>query len=533
MMDLRPYQEEARRAVEDAWITGIKRTLLVLPTGCGKTIVFAKITEDMVRKGKRVLILAHRGELLEQAADKIYKSTGLKTALEKAESTCIGQWYRITVGSVQSMMRMDRLSNFPTDYFDTIIVDEAHHCISDSYQRVLQYFDAADVLGVTATPDRGDMRNLGEYFQSLAYEYTLPKAIKEGYLCPIKALTIPLKLDISHVTMQSGDFKAGDIATALDPYLEQIADEMLKYCKERKTVIFLPLIATSQKFAELLRVKGFKAAEVNGESSDRANILEAFDRGDYNVLCNSMLLTEGWDCPSVDCIIVLRPTKIRSLYSQMIGRGTRLSPETGKDHLLLLDFLWHTERHELCHPAHLICENDEVARKLTENLEAAAGMEPQDLEEAERKASEDVIASREEALAKKLAEMKRKKKKLVDPLQFEMSIQAEDLASYVPAFGWEAAPPSEAQVKALEKAGILPDEIENAGKASKLLKRLELRKMEGLTTPKQIRFLESRGFQHVGTWDFDSARKLIDRIAGNGWKIPQGMIPQEYIPQKV
>ena len=297
MMDLRPYQEEARRAVEDAWITGIKRTLLVLPTGCGKTIVFAKITEDMVRKGKRVLILAHRGELLEQAADKIYKSTGLKTALEKAESTCIGQWYRITVGSVQSMMRMDRLSNFPTDYFDTIIVDEAHHCISDSYQRVLQYFGDADVLGVTATPDRGDMRNLGEYFQSLAYEYTLPKAIKEGYLCPIKALTIPLKLDISHVTMQSGDFKAGDIATALDPYLEQIADEMLKYCKDRKTVVFLPLIATSQKFAELLRVKGFKAAEVNGESSDRADILEAFDRGNYNVLCNSMLLTEGWDCP--------------------------------------------------------------------------------------------------------------------------------------------------------------------------------------------------------------------------------------------
>ena len=215
----------------------------------------------------------------------------------------------------------------------------------------------------------------------------------------------------------------------------------------------------------------------------------------------------------------------------MVGRGTRLSPETGKDHLLLLDFLWHTERHELCHPAHLICENDEVARKLTENLEAAAGMEPQDLEEAEHKASEDVIAAREEALAKKLAEMKRKKKKLVDPLQFEMSIQAEDLASYVPAFGWEAAPPSGAQIKALEKAGILPDEVGNAGKASKLLERLELRREEGLTTPKQIRFLESRGFQHVGTWQFDQARKLIDRIAGNGWRLPQGIRPQEYVPE--
>ena len=530
-MELRPYQEEARRAVEDAWITGTLRTLLVLPTGTGKTIVFAKITEDMVRNGDRVLILAHRGELLDQAADKIKKSTGLGCALEKAESSCMGSWFRITVGSVQSLMRESRLSGFPEDYFDTIIVDEAHHCISDSYQRVLQHFSGAKVLGVTATPDRGDMKNLGTYFESLAYEYTLPKAIKEGYLCPIKALTIPLKLDISGVAMQSGDFKAGDIATALDPYLNGIADEMLKYCVGRKTVVFLPLIATSKKFTEILNAKGFRAAEVNGNSSDREEILRDYNNDKYNVLCNSMLLTEGWDCPSVDCVIVLRPTKIRSLYCQMVGRGTRLSPETGKDHLLLLDFLWHTERHELCHPANLICESEEVARKLTENMEKDAGC-PMDLEEAERKASEDVVAEREEALAKKLAEMKRRKKKLVDPLQFEMSIQAEDLSGYVPAFGWEAAPPSDKQLQALEKAGILPDEVDNAGKAAKLLDRLEMRREEGLTTPKQIRFLEGRGFQHVGTWQFDSARKLIDRIAANGWHIPQGIVPSEYVPTK-
>lgn len=517
--------------MEDAWITGTLRTLLVLPTGTGKTIVFAKITEDMVRNGDRVLILAHRGELLDQAADKIKKSTGLGCALEKAESSCMGSWFRITVGSVQSLMRESRLSGFPEDYFDTIIVDEAHHCISDSYQRVLQHFSGAKVLGVTATPDRGDMRNLGTYFESLAYEYTLPKAIKEGYLCPIKALTIPIKLDISGVAMQSGDFKAGDIATALDPYLNGIADEMLKYCVGRKTVVFLPLIATSKKFTEILNAKGFRAAEVNGNSSDREEILRDFNNDKYNVLCNSMLLTEGWDCPSLDCVIVLRPTKIRSLYCQMVGRGTRLSPETGKDHLLLLDFLWHTERHELCHPANLICESEEVAKKLTENMEKDAGC-PMDLEEAEKKASEDVVAEREEALAKKLAEMKRRKKKLVDPLQFEMSIQAEDLSGYVPAFGWEAAPPSNKQLQALEKAGILPDEVDNAGKAAKLLDRLKMRREEGLTTPKQIRFLEGRGFQHVGTWQFDSARKLIDRIAANGWHIPQGIVPSEYVPTK-
>ena len=412
----------------------MKKTLLVLPTGCGKTVVFAKVTEDCVRQGNRVLILAHRGELLDQAADKLMKTTGLGCALEKAESTCQGSWFRVVVGSVQTLMRQKRLDQFPEDFFDTIIIDEAHHCISDSYQKVLQHFPDAQILGVTATPDRGDMQNLGKFFESLAYEYTLPKAIKEGYLTPIKALTIPLKIDMSSVSVQAGDFKVGDIGTALDPYLEGIAEEMKKYCSDKKTVVFLPLVKTSQKFRDLLNEHGFQAAEVNGNSQDRAGILADFEEGKYNVLCNSMLLTEGWDCPSVDCIVVLRPTKVRSLYCQMVGRGTRLFP--GKDHLLLLDFLWHTERHELCHPASLICSNEEVAQKMTENLEEAAGC-PIDIEEAEQKASEDVVAQREESLAKQLAEMKRRKKKLVDPLQFEMSIQAEDLSGYVPAFGWK------------------------------------------------------------------------------------------------
>ena len=425
------------------------------------------------------------------------------------------------------MMREKRLNQFPNDYFNTIIIDEAHHCISDSYQKVLRHFPDAEVLGVTATPDRGDMQNLGTVFESLAYEYTLPKAIKEGYLSPIKAVTIPLKIDMSAVGVQAGDFKSGDIATALDPYLESIAEEMEKYCSNKKTVVFLPLVKTSQKFRDILNNHGFKAAEVNGDSKDRAEILEAFDKDQYNVLCNSMLLTEGWDCPSVDCIVVLRPTKVRSLYCQMVGRGTRLSPETNKDHLLLLDFLWHTERHELCHPASLICESAEVAQKMTENMEKDAGCVI-DIEEAEKAASEDVVAQREEALAKQLSEMKRRKKRLVDPLQFEMSIQAEDLSGYVPAFGWEMAPPSDGQKKTLEKLGILPDAIENAGKASKILDRLDKRRREGLTTPKQIRFLESRGFQHVGTWQFETAKNMIDRIAGNGWRVPSGIIPAEY-----
>ena len=527
-MQLRPYQEEARAKVQQEWKEGRKRTLLVLPTGCGKTIVFSKIIEDRVKMGERVLVLAHRSELLEQASDKLMTATGLGTALEKAENTSIGSWFRVVVGSVQTMQREKRLSQFPPNHFDTIVIDEAHHAISDGYQRVLEHFGEANVLGVTATPDRGDMRNLGSYFDSLAYEYPLVDAIKSGYLSKITAITIPLELDLSTVSQQGGDFKASEIGTALDPYLEQIADEMVKQCKGRKTVVFLPLVKTSQKFRDILNEKGFRAAEVNGESKDRAEILEDFDKDKYNVLCNSMLLTEGWDCPTVDCVVVLRPTKVRALYSQMVGRGTRLAP--GKENLLLLDFLWHTERHELCRPAHLIASSPEVAKKMTENMAEDTEVEFS-LLEAEEQAGKDVVAEREEALAKQLAEQRKKKRKLVDPLQFEMSIQAEDLADYVPSFGWEMAPTSEKQLKALEKFGIYTEEIGNAGKAGKLLDRLNKRKDSGLTTPKQIRLLEGRGFRNVGMWKFEDASNLINRIAACGWRMPKGIIPATYQPE--
>lgn len=181
------------------------------------------------------------------------------------------------------------------------------------------------------------------------------------------------------------------------------------------------------------------------------------------------------------------------------------------------------------HPAHLIAESDAVADAMTKRIEDAGV--PIDLEDIQDVAKEDVIADREEALAKQLAEMRRRKRKLVDPLQFEMSIHDEDLANYVPTFGWETEPPSEKQVETLEKLGIFAGEIDSAGKAEKLLNQLDNRKQKGLTTPKQIHFLEQRGFKDVGTWDFEHARKLINRFAANGWRTPQGINPKEYKPE--
>lgn len=525
-MQLRPYQIQAKDAVLSEWSEGHRKTLLVLPTGTGKTVVFAKVVEDRVNNGGRALVLAHRGELLSQAADKIMDASGMACALEKAESTSLGSNMPVTVGSVQSLAQPKRLARFPRDYFTDIVVDEAHHCLSDSYQRVLAHFPKANILGVTATPDRGDMKNLGQFFDSKAYEYTMPQAIRDGYLCPIKAQMIPLELDISGVKVTSGDFSSGEIGSALEPYLDQIAREMTHYCKGRKTVVFLPLIHTSQKFCAILNCYGLRAAEVNGSSENRAEVLRDFENGRYDVLCNSMLLTEGWDCPAVDCVVVLRPTKVRSLYQQMVGRGMRRFP--GKEHLLLLDFLWMSERHDLCRPSALISKDADIAKRIDQQMvDRSDGI---DLIDAEEQAERDVLAEREEALAKELAEMRKRKRKLVDPLQYALSIAAEDLVGYVPTFAWEMAPPSARQLDFLEKRGIFAESVENMGKASLLIDRLVRRQEEGLSTPKQIRCLERYGFRQVGTWPFEDASKIITRLAANNWRVPYGLNPSTYRP---
>ena len=208
-MNLRPYQAEAVDAVFRSW-GEFERILLVLPTGTGKTVIFSHVAARLVREGGRVLILAHRDELIRQAVDKLRRATGLDAAVEKAGETAEGSLYRVTVGSVQTLMRGSRLARFPPDHYGAVIVDEAHHVLSDSYRTILNYFAGARVLGVTATPDRGDKRNLGGFFQAIAYEYALPQAIAEGFLCRIVAQTIPLRIDLTAVRVTAGDFNDAD-----------------------------------------------------------------------------------------------------------------------------------------------------------------------------------------------------------------------------------------------------------------------------------------------------------------------------------
>lgn len=531
MFKLRYYQEEAVAAVEREWAAGNKKTLLVLVTGGGKTIIASSIIKNRVDKGERVLFLAHRGELLEQAADKMKKACGLDSVLEKAESTAVGSNCPVVVASVQTLYQDKRLEAYAKDYFGTIIIDEAHHCMSSTYQKVLEYFSDAKVLGVTATPDRNDKRNLGHFFDSMAYEFGIRRAVDEKFLVRPAAQLIPLRLDISEVAQSNGDFAAGELGTALDPYLEEIADEMVSRCAGRKVMVFTPLVKTSVKFCEILNRKGFKAFEINGESKDRKEKLVAFSSGEYNVAVNSMLLTEGFDEPAVDCIVVLRPTRSRSLYTQMIGRGLRLAPN--KEDCLILDFLWLTERHDLCHPASIIAKDEDMARMMTERIlaEGAKGEDnPVDLLGVEAAVEEDIIREREESLARQLSELRSNRAKFVDPLQYAFSIADESIINYEPTFAWEKKKPTQKQINLIQAWGLDVTGIDTVGKASALITALHTRKRQGLATPKQIRFLEGKGFKQVGTWKFDDANKMISAIADNRWFVPKGIDVATYKP---
>ncbi len=512
-MELYPFQREAVEAVQREFEEGRKRTLLVLPTGTGKTITFSEFLRRQVENGGRGLILAHRDELLTQAAQKLKRTAGLDSVLEKAENSALGSDAPVTVASVQSLCRPSRIKKFEPDYYSDIVIDEAHHALSPTYRTIIDYFEGSRILGVTATPDRGDHKALSEVFESLAYQYSMKRAIDEGYLVKIKAKMLPVEIDLSDVDTTCGDYSADQLGDALEPYLDGIARQMAGECENRKTVVFLPLIATAQKFCKLLNKHGLPAAEVNGQSPDREEILADFEAGKYKALCNAMLLTEGWDCPSVDCVVVLRPTKIRSLYQQMVGRGTRLYP--GKEDLLILDFLYLTEKHDLCTPASVFSGTEEIEERMEEILKRG---EEVDMTEAEEQAEHDVLAEREAALASRLQQTAWKKAKTVDPIEFALSIAAEDLALYQPVFSWEYGPPTEKQIAYLEKCGISTGAVTCKGMASLLIDKLVRRQNEGLCTPRQIRCLENYGYRDVRSWPFEKASEVITRIAGNGWR---------------
>jgi superfamily II DNA or RNA helicase len=378
---LRWYQEAAIKRIFEEWDSGNNSTLLVLPTGCGKTITFGSIVYrfnehyGMRPDGspRRSLILAHRTELITQACDSL-AVLGVEAAIEQAsqkarsgvfgDPTCV-------VASVQSMQaneRSKRLLSWDPDYFDLIITDEGHHAASkpkskgkdkgkikpNIYKNIFNHFTGAEKkLFVTATPDRADGANMGDICDSLAFEYPMYEAVREGWLCPIRIRWCDTGVDLRNIRTTGGDLNESDIAEAIKPHIEVLARATKKEIDDRKTLVFTPDVGSAEAFASAMESLGIKSASLSGESSDneRQDVLNAFRRGDIQLLANCALFTEGFDVPAISCVVLLRPTKSRPLYCQMVGRGTRPAP--GKENLIVVDFPWVAGKHKLVKPTEL------------------------------------------------------------------------------------------------------------------------------------------------------------------------------------
>jgi superfamily II DNA or RNA helicase len=497
-MTPRPYQKQFITATATAFHEGHRKVLGVLATGGGKTIVFAIIAARfLAKRNERTLILAHREELITQAVDKIEAATGLHAAIEKAEMRAPMD-APVVVASIQTMQG-DRLKRWPADHFGLVVCDEAHHSISDQWQNTLKHFDShARVLGVTATPDRGDKRALAAYYEHVSYECTILDLIRQGFLSPVMVRSVPLKIDIRNVKSTAGDFDAAGLGDALLPYLDQIAEYLAAHCKGRKILAFLPLISTSEKFVEACERAGISSRHVDGSSTHRSQTLAAFGAGEFSLLSNAMLLTEGYDEPSVDCVVVLRATKSRSLYCQMVGRGTRLAP--GKENLLLLDFLWLHEKHNLAKAACLVSH----CQKEQESIQKALEDGDKDLGEA----TDEAAMEREAALARQLAENQLKRERFMRLEDVAVVLRDTKLAEYEPTFRWETMPPTDGQRRTLEKFRVACPKTR--GEAAALLDRMFNRSKEKLASVAQVALLTKLRHPNPHQATRDEAKTFID-----------------------
>ena len=499
-MNLRPYQLQVVEAVKRGWAE-FNRQLIAVPTGGGKTIIFAHLA---AATPGRTLILAHREELIEQAIDKIHAATGIRAHKEKAEAHA-SKDARVVVASVQTMIR--RLEDWPPDHFQLIVADEAHHAVSDSWQRVLSHFHAK-VLGVTATPDRADKRELGSYFENIAAEVALLDLIQDGYLSRITVKSVPIEIDLSAVKSTAGDLDASGLGHALEPYLSAIAAAIKEHASFRRVLAFLPLRATSHKFVDACRAVGLLAGHVDGESPDRAEILQRFRAWEFDVLSNAMLLTEGYDDPGIDCVVCLRPTRSRPLFAQMVGRGTRI--DDCKDNLLLLDFLWLHERHSITRPAHLIATSESEADVITTLSQEAkpGGGDGQDLMDLATSAQ----SQREDRLRKALAEHRGKKTKVISAEEFALGHGALDVAEFEAVMQWERDKVTAKQAAVLTRAKIDMKTVRGKGHASKLIDLVFRNAKLQLASPSQQAFMRRMGHPSAETATAYEARKFFSSL---------------------
>lgn len=523
--NLRDYQVECLDAVREGWKEA-SRQLIVLAGGLGKTILAAYLAKEEIANGGRVLFLAHTEELIDQAQDKFLRGAGVESDKEKADchasphASCV-------VASVQTLARINRLTGFSDDHFTLIIIDEAHRGLSPSHLRVKSYFHwgaeslaegwqppepgipyqhKAKVLGVTATPSRGDKRSLGEFYQKVPYEYGLLEAVREGYLVRPIVKNIPLKIDMRGIrsarSANGSDLDSTEVAKRIAPILAEIGRLLAPEIANLKIVIFMPSVETARSISEVLASHGLNAQFVSGACADRQEKVAAFrEAGPGSVLACAQLLAEGFDVDTISGVCVLRASKIWSFVVQCWVRGTRTLngvidglataeerlaaiAASGKSVFYIFDFLWLADTHDLVQPIDMVVsrpEAKEFAGKTGDLLEDAAVGE------------RDLLAS----LAKAAKKHERKLARALDPLAWAVSLGDSKLATYQPENRWEEAPPTEGQLSFIKKQGMATEAIKTKGLASKVIGILLTRMKASLASPTQLNFMIQLGIPEV------------------------------------
>ena len=356
LLPLRPYQRDAVESVQRSWHSGHRAPLVVIATGGGKTVIASALARAFKEaRGARTLFLAHRKELLVQTQEKIRMAGGdLTTGLVQASRNEVGPHIDVTIASVQTLggkdgRRLDQVLN--AGRFDLLILDEAHHAVSPQWLRVIQSVRATNpdvrVMGMTATPGRSDGVALDLVFDTVCYERNSFDLIRDGYLVPPKGFRVNIDLDLDRVRTEGGDYSSSQLSKLMNqPRVhEAIVHSWMQFGHNRKTIVFAVDVEHAVTLASFFSDAGYSAEAVHGKTKgkERDAIYSRFSDGTTKLLVNCEVLTEGFDDPSIECVLFARPTQSQALYVQMMGRGLR--PWPGKTECLVIDCVGNSEKH--------------------------------------------------------------------------------------------------------------------------------------------------------------------------------------------
>lgn len=549
-MRLRPYQKDAVDGII-SHLRGRRSTLCVMPTGSGKTIVFASLAR-MARK--RVMVIAHRDILIRQAAEKIEAVTGTAPDIEKAEERSReGKFLsrpKIVVASVQTLSNANRLRRFHPRDFGLIIVDEGHRAVAGSYMKVLDWFCTSKVLGVTATPDRLDKKGLATVFESVAYRLGISDAIADGWLVPVRCVSPKIaNLELAGLKTVNGDFVETQLQRRIaesEGVLHEYAVGIAEASRGRKTIVFADSVKSAEILADILRrpAFGIRSGWICGDQQlcpeqRRTAIIDGFRNGSISHLVNVGIATEGFDVPDIECVAVCRPTQSRALYAQMLGRGTRPHDPTLCDHetaeqrtqaiaasrkpcCTVIDFTY-GHGHTLAGPADVLGEAmdpEDIAR--AKAMLATGGVScgvAEALEEAHREVQEKRDKARRKAEKRDALRQAAMDKRASVTMTGDVRLREVDVMGrygITPESTERRLSKSARGITAKQLSHLLKqvpdaDQMDPALQDS-LYREMVRRRMLGLATLKQAKILKREGMD--ANMKFPDAIKALDRIFG-------------------